>query len=150
MKFMSDFKELEGKIFNSIDECKSEEAKVLKEREALVEKEKDKSKLKKKLSSAVDKAEENLKDAYKKYEEAKEAARIILEESNKQILAIIDPAKEAVAKAEQAKAEAITKFNKECGPYQKVYTGEQAQAELERFNKQFDNIFNKLFKNWLF
>ena len=150
MKFMSDFKELEGKIFDTIDECKKEEAAVLKNREALMEKEKDKSKLKKKLSAAVDKAEETLKDAYKKYEEAKEAAKIILEESNKQMQDILNPAKEAVAKAEQAKAEAITNFNKECGPYQKVYTGEQAQAELERFNKQFDNMFTRLFKNWLF
>ncbi|MBO5712259.1 MAG: hypothetical protein J6R47_05410, partial [Acholeplasmatales bacterium] len=68
MKFMSDFKELDGKIYNSINECKEAETKVLKEREALAEKEKDKSKLKKKLSLAVDKAEEALKEAYAKYE----------------------------------------------------------------------------------
>ncbi len=148
MKFMSDFKELEGKIFNSINECKDAESKILKEREALVEKERDKSKLKKKLSTEVDKAEEALKAAYANYESAKEKARKILEDSNKQMLDILEPAKEAVAKAEKDKAEAIKKFNKECGVYQKVYTGEEAQAELERFNKHFNNLFGTWFKNW--
>lgn len=146
MKFMSDFKELEGTIFNSINECKEAESKVLKQREALAEKERDKSKLKKKLSSEVDKAEEELQQAYKNYEAAKEAARKIMEDSNKQMLDLINPAKEAVAKAERAKTEAIKNFNKECGPYQKVYTGEQAQAEFDRFNKQFNSLFANWFK----
>ena len=150
MKFMSDFKELEGKIFNSINECKDAESVILKEREALAEKEKDKSKLKKRLSGEIEKAETALQEAYTKYDEAKEAARVILEESNKQIMDILTPAKEQVNKAEKAKAEAIKNFNKECGPYQKVYTGEQAQIELDRFNKQFNNIFNNFIKDFLF
>ncbi len=148
MKFMSDFKELEGKIFNSINECKDAESAILKEREAIAEKEKDKSKLKKKLSNAVDKAEENLKVAYAKYEEAKETAKKILEDSNKQMLDILTPAKEAVEAAEKEKAEAIQKFNEECGVYQKVYTGKEAQEELERFKKHFNNLFGTWFKNW--
>ena len=148
MKFMSDFKELEGKIFNSINECKDAESKVLKEREALAEKEKDKSKLRKKLSGEVDKAEENLKKAYADFETAKETARKILEESNQKMLDILNPAKQAIKDAEAARATAIKNFNKECGVYQKVYTGEEAQAELERFNKHFNNIFGNWFKNW--
>lgn len=148
MKFMSDFKELDGKVFNSINECKDAESKVLKQREALAEKEKDKSKLKKKLSGEVDKAEENLKKAYADYESAKERAREILEESNKQMLDILNPAKKAVEDAELAKTQAIKNFNKECGPYQKIYTGEAAQAELDRFNKQFNNLFVDFFKRW--
>lgn len=148
MKFMSDFKELEGKIFNSINECKDAESKILKEREALAEKEKDKSKLKKKLSSEVDKAEENLKKAYADYDAAKEEVKKILEESNQKMLDILNPAKKAVTEAEAARAEAIKNFNKECGVYQKIYTGEQAQAELDRFNKQFNNLFIDMFKRW--
>lgn len=148
MKFMSDFKELNGKIFNSINECKDAESKILKEREALAEKERDKSKLKKKLSGEVDKAEEALKKAYADYEAAKERARKILEESNQQMLDILNPAKKAVEDAELAKTQAIKNFNKECGPYQKIYTGEAAQAELDRFNKQFNNLFVDLFKRW--
>lgn len=147
MKFMSDFKELEGKIFNSINDCKDAETKVLKEREALAEKEKDKSKLKKKLSAEVDKCEENLKTAYKEYEVAKDKARKILEDSNKQMTEILTTAKKAVTDAENAKAQAIKNFNKECGPYQKVYTGEQAQVELDRINKQFDNWIIDFFKS---
>ena len=145
---MSDFKELDGKVFNSINECKDAESKVLKQREALAEKEKDKSKLKKKLSGEVDKAEENLKKAYADYESAKERAREVLEESNKQMLDILNPAKKAVEDAELAKTQAIKNFNKECGPYQKIYTGEAAQAELDRFNKQFNNLFVDFFKRW--
>jgi hypothetical protein len=148
MKFMSDFKELNGKIFNSINECKDAESKILKEREAFAEKEKDKSKLKKKLSGEVDKAEEALMKAYANYEAAKERAREIIEESNKQMLDIINPAKKAVEDAELARTQAIKNFNKECGPYQKIYTGESAQAELDRFNKQFNNLFVDFFKRW--
>lgn len=148
MKFMSDYKELEGKIFNSINECKDAEAVILKEREALAVKEKDKSKLKKKLSAEVDKAEENLKLAYSEYETAKEEAKKILEDSNKQMSDILSKAKSKVIEAEKMKTDAIKKFNEECGPYQKVYTGEAAQAELDRFNKQFNNLFVDLFKRW--
>lgn len=148
MKFMSDFKELDGKIFNSINECKDAESKILKEREALAEKERDKSKLKKKLSGEVDRAEEALKKAYADYEAAKEQARKILEDSNKQMLDILNPAKKAVEDAELARTQAIKNFNKECGPYQKIYTGEAAQDELDRFNKQFNNLFVDFFKGW--
>ena len=148
MKFMSDFKELEGKIYNSIDECKDAEAGILKQREDLSNQEREKSKLKKKLSAEIDKAEENLKIAYKEYDDAKEAARKILEESNNQMINILQPARDKVAAAEERKSEAIQKFNTECGVYQKVYTGAEAQAELERFNKNFRNIFVDFFKNW--
>lgn len=148
MKFMSDFKELNGRVFNSINECKDAESKVLKEREALAEKERDKSKLKKKLSGEVDKAEEALKKAYADYEAAKEQARRILEESNQQMLDILNPAKKAVEDAELARTQAIKNFNKECGPYQKIYTGDAAQAELDRFNKQFNDLFVDFFKRW--
>ena len=148
MKFMSDFKELNGRVFNSINECKDAESKVLKEREALAEKERDKSKLKKKLSGEVDKAEEALKKAYADYEAAKEQARRILEESNQQMLDILNPAKKAVEDAELARTQAIKNFNKECGSYQKIYTGDAAQAELDRFNKQFNDLFVDFFKRW--
>lgn len=145
---MSDFKELNGKVFNSINECKDAENAVLKDREALAEKERDKSKLKKKLSGEVDKAEENLKKAYADYESAKAEAQKILEESNKQMLDILNPAKKAVEEAEKAKTQAIKNFNRECGPYQKIYTGEAAQAEFDRFTKQFNNLFVDFFKRW--
>ena len=148
MKFMSDFKELEGKIFNSINECKDAESKVLKDREAIAEKEKDKSKLKKKLSNDIEKAEEKVKQAYADYEAAKEQAAKIIEESNKQALDVINPAKQAIKDAEANKVAAIKAFNEACGPYQKVYTGEKAQAEFDRLNKQFNSMLSDFFKLW--
>ena len=64
------------------------------------------------------------------------------------MLDVVTPAKEAVDKAEEAKAEAIKKFNEECGVYQKVYTGAEAEAEFERFNKHFSNIFLNMLNKW--
>ena len=146
MKFISEFKELNGRVFNSINECKEAENVILKEREALAEKERDKSKLKKKLSGEIDKAEEALKEAYAAYDAAKEKARIELEESNKRISDILNTAKEAVKAAEAARAAAILNFNEQCGPYQKVYTEQEAQDEFNRFTKQFNSLFSDIFK----
>ena len=148
MKFMSEFKELEGQVYNSINECKDAENKVLKEREAREIKERDKSKLRKKLSGEVEAAEADLKKAYENYEVAKETARKMIEEYNKKIQDLLNPAKEAVKEAQLAKTEAIKKYNKECGVYQKVYTGEEAQAEFKRLERTFDSLFNNFFKNW--
>ena len=103
MKFMSDFKELEGQVYNSINECKDAENKVLKEREAREVKERDKSKLRKKLSGEVEAAEADLKKAYENYEAAKETARKMIEEYNKKIQDLLNPAKEAVKEAQLAK-----------------------------------------------
>lgn len=150
MKFVSDFKELDGKLFNSINECKDAEAAILKQREELAQKEKDRSKQKKKLANEIDKAEEALKTAYKNYEEAKATAIKILDESNKQVLDLLTPAEEAVKKAEEAKAEAIKRFNKECGVYQKVYTGTEAEEEFERFTQVFNSLFNDIVRSWRF
>lgn len=149
MKIFSDYKELEGQVFDTVEQCTEAEAKVEEQRKALAEQEKDKSKLKKSLAKEVDVAEENVKQAYINYDKAKEEVRKILEESNKQMTDILKPAKQAIADAEAARTEAIVNYNKQCGPYQKIYTGDRAMEEYKRISKQFDSIFNKLWNNFI-
>lgn len=152
MKIYSDYKELEGKVFSTVRECQLAEAKIDADKAAIVEQNKkaELSKKKKEAADAVSKADEALNKAYANYESAKEKVREILEESNKQMEEILTPAKEAVNKAEKLRAEAIQKYTSEFGVYQSVYTGERAQKELERFNKQFNNAFSDIVRAFLF
>ena len=149
MKIVSEYKELEGQVFDTVDQCIEAEAKVEEQRKALVEQERDKSKLKKSLAKDVDVAEEKVKQAYLNYENAKEQVRKILEESNKQMNDILKPAKQAITDAEAARTEAIVNYNKQCGPYQKIYTGDRAVEEYKRITKQFDTMWNKLWNNFI-
>lgn len=149
MKIVSEYKELEGQVFDTVDQCAEAEVKVEEQRKALAEQERDKSKLKKSLAKDVDVAEEKVKQAYLNYENAKEQVKKILEESNKQMNDILKPAKQAIADAEAARTEAIVNYNKQCGPYQKIYTGDRAMEEYKRITKQFDNIWNKLWNNFI-
>ena len=148
MKIVSEYKELEGQVFNTVKECETAEHKVDEQRKALSKKEKDMSKLKKSLAAQVDKAEEDLKAAYQNYDEAKETAKKIVEEANKLISETLQPAKKAVRDAEAARTEAIINYNKQCGPYQKVYTGDKAKEEYLRMTEQIDSVFNSIWKNF--
>ena len=152
MKIYSDYKELEGKVFNTVRECQLAEAKVDADKASIVEQNKktELSKKKKEAADAVSKADEALNKAYADYESAKEKVREILEKSNKQMEEVLTPAKEAVNKAEKLRAEAIQKYTSEFGAYQSVYTGERAQQELERFNKQFNSAFSDIVRAFLF
>lgn len=148
MKIVSEYKELEGKLFDTSEECQIAENKVDEQRKALAKKERDMSKLRKSLAAGVDKAEENLKDAYQKYEEAKKEVQKILEESEKKMNDILQPAKQAVRDAEAARTEAIVNYNKQCGPYQKIYTGDKAKEEYKRMSQHFDSIFTDFWRNF--
>ena len=152
LKIYSDYKELEGKVFTTVRECQLAEAKIDADKAAVVEQNKkaELSKRKKEAADAITKADEALNKAYANYESAKEKVRNILEESNKQMEAILTPAKEAVNAAEKLRASAIQKYTSEFGVYQSVYTGERAQQELDRFNKQFNNAFSNIVKAFIF
>ena len=148
MKIVSDYKELEGKLFDTVADCEVAEKEVDKQRKALAEKQKDVSKLKKTLAGKVDAAETKLQEAYTNYDKAKEQVRKILEESNKQMLNVLEPARQAVREAEEARTNAIIEYNKQCGPYQKIYTGDRAKEEYNRMSQQLDSIFNNFWRNF--
>ena len=150
MKIVSEYKDLDGKIFDTVEACEAAEAEVEKQRKALAEKEKDKSKLRKKLSSEVEKAEEELQLAYQEYNDAKVKAKSVAEEANKMISEILTAAKDKIRDAEKARTEAIMKYNPECGPYQKTYTGDKAREEYNRLLNSMDSLFNSFWDGFLF
>lgn len=148
MKFVSEYKELTGKTFDTVEACQEAEQGVEKQRKALSAKEREASKLRKSLASDVDKAEKNLSDAYSAYDEAKNKVKALLEEFNKQRNDILEPAKKAVRDAEAARTEAIINYNKQCGPYQKTYTGDKAKEEYLRMSKYFDSMVTNFWKDF--
>lgn len=87
---------------------------------------------KKQLAADVAAAEDVLKKAYTEYDLAKKKATERYEAYLREVAAILDPAKKAVKDAEQAKYDAINRFNKAFGPYQVVYTGSRAADEFLR------------------
>ena len=151
MKIYSDYKELEGQVFNTVRECQLAEAKVETEKAQAVEQARkaEVSKKKKELASAIEQADEVVNKAYAKYEQAKQDVRKILEESNTQMENILTPAKAEVAKAEKLRADAIKEYTNAFGAYQSVYTGERAEQELERFNRQFNSTFADILKAFI-
>lgn len=148
MKIVSEYKELEGKTFDTVKACQDAEAAVDKERKAAVARDKEASKLRKTLAADVDKAEKQLTDAYIAYDKAEEKVKALLDEFNKQRNDILEPAKKAVRDAEEARTQAIISYNKQCGPYQKTYTGDKAQEEYLRMVKNFDAVVNNFWKSF--
>lgn len=148
MKFVSEYKELTGKTFDTVEACQEAEKAIEEQRKAASLKEKEASKLRKALASDVDKAEKSLSDAYAAYDEAKNRVKALVEDFNKQRNDILEPAKKAVRDAEAARTEAIINYNKQCGPYQKTYTGDKAKEEYLRMSKYFDSMVNNFWKDF--
>ena len=90
----------------------------------------EKAKTRKELAKKVEEAELSVSSAYDKLEQVKKECAKILDESNKQVSDMLDAAYDIIKKAEEAKCEAINKYNEECGTYTKYYTGRKAVEEL--------------------
>ena len=144
MKILSEYKELEGTTFESIEACAEAEAKVEEERKAIAAKEKEQSKIKKRLSNDVEKAEQAVTKAFEDYEQAKIEAKKILDEANKKASEVLASAKKKVTDAESARSSAIQVFTANCGPYQKIYTGERARKEFDRLNQYMTTMFDDI------
>lgn len=102
----------------------------------------------KQLAVNVDKAVEALDEAYAQYNQAKLKADELTEQYKNDLAAILDPAKEAVKKAEQEKYDAICEFNKSYGAYTRVYTGAVAHNEFLKAIDEIQNNFWHSFFNW--
>ena len=149
MKILSEYKELAGQVFNSIDECAAAEHEI--DKAKLLEKEKatKQSARKKELATAIEVAEKAVKEAYDARIKTKEEVQKILEESNKKMMAMLDDANIKVRDAEKARRDAILAYNNEFGTYQAVYTGERAQREFDRLAKQFDSTFTDMIRRFI-
>ena len=102
---------------------------------------------KKQLAADVDAAEEKLRDAYAEYEVAKAQVEELSKTYLESVEAILTPAKEAVKNAEQARYDAIRKFNESFGAYQTVLTGDRAAKEMIRAINEINSMNRKVFNN---
>lgn len=102
---------------------------------------------KKQLASDVDDAEAKLSAAYADYEVAKKQVEELSKTYLESVNAILEPAKEAVKSAEEARYEAIKKFNESFGAYQTVLTGDRAAKELVRTMNEINSFQRKFFNH---
>ena len=110
-------------------------------------KEKVKAPTKKQLAADVDAAEEKLKEAYAEYDIAKAQVEELSKTYLESVEAILTPAKEAVKNAEQARYDAIRRFNESFGAYQTVLTGDRAAKEMIRAINEINSVHRKLWNN---
>ena len=149
MKILSDYKELAGQVFDSIESCTSAEREIDKIKHLEHEKNSAISARKKQLVKDIEAADKRVKDAYDERVKTKEKVQEILEESNKKMMTMLDDANVKVREAEKARRDAIIAYNKEFGTYQAVYTGDRAQKEFDRLTKQFDSTFTDMIRRFI-
>ena len=117
MKIISEYKELQGQVYDTPEACREAEAAVDAKKAKDAEVANQKRLENKQYYDAVATARENLKRARNVLKDAEGEARAIDEEANKKIHALLCPARKGVREAEQQLAAAIAAFNKQVGPY---------------------------------
>lgn len=132
---MKYYSEILTKLFDSQKELEDAE-------KAYKETQKSKDNTKKELSQKIEAADAAVDAAYKNYEEARVYAAKLMEESNKQIIEILEAAKDEITNAEKARTDAIVEFNRQFGTYRANYSGERAKRESERIANMVNNIFS--------
>lgn len=101
----------------------------------------------KELATAVEAAEERVKQAYADYETARGKAEELSKKYLEEINAILDPAQKAVKEAERLRYEAIRNFNDSYGAYQVTYTGAKAADEMMKAINNINSRANKIFRD---
>lgn len=110
MKIISDYKELQGQSFPTVEACAQAEAAIDKKRAETAS-------ANKKYEDSVTAAREHLNVARKQLIEANAQAEKIIDEANAKVKEIMCPARKAVRKAEHDLGLAIAEYNKNVGPY---------------------------------
>ena len=149
----------DGKEYTNVKEClqadaafeKAEKEKALaaeKATEALRQKIADEkaqvSKRKKELSDKIEEANDKLDYFTKEYDAVRKDAAEIINKAKEEATKIINEAAKKVEEASAERAQAISAFNAEFGPYKTVLTGSKALEEYNRFwnNFKFNSIFD--------
>ena len=101
----------------------------------------------KELATAVEAAEERVKQAYADYETARGKAEELSKKYLEEINAILDPAQKTVKEAERLRYEAIRNFNDSYGAYQVTYTGAKAADEMMKAINNINSRANKIFRD---
>ena len=118
MKYISDYKELNGITYDTPEACAEAEAAVDARKAKAAEALEQKKLANKKYEDAVAVAREKLKCARADLKDADGKAQAIADEANEKIRAIMCPARKNVRAAERELAMAIAEYNKKVGPYQ--------------------------------
>ena len=101
----------------------------------------------KELASAVEAADERVKQAYADYETAKGKAEELSKKYLEEFNALLDPAQKAVKEAERLRYEAIRNFNDSYGAYQVTYTGAKAADDMMKAISNINSRANKIFRD---
>lgn len=147
MKFYS---EKLDKLFDSIEELQAAETSKKKKKTATEQPVVDESATvptRKELATAVETADEKLKQAYADYETAKAKAEELSKKYLEEINALLDPAQKAVKEAERLRYEAIRNFNDSYGAYQVTYTGAKAADEMMKAINNINSKASKIFRD---
>lgn len=142
---MKYYSEILKKKFDTVEDLESaEKAHLEQENKSKVEKNQI-SKKKKELSVAYETAEEKLRLAQENYRSVLDECRELRKCVNQKIKENLEAARNEVENAEIESYNALNAFNREFGPYQKVYSGEKAEKEFKKISGMFDSIFNSFF-----
>ena len=147
MKFYS---EKLDKLFDTPEELQAAETSKKKKKAATEQPVVDESATvptRKELASAVEAADERVKQAYADYETAKGKAEELSKKYLEEINALLDPAQKAVKEAERLRYEAIRNFNDSYGAYQVTYTGAKAADEMMKAISNINSRANKMFRD---
>lgn len=102
----------------------------------------------KQCAQEIEKAEERVLKTRAEYDIAKKQVEALYHKYVEETNSIMEPVKQQMKEAEQARYEAICKFNSFYGPYQAIYTGSKAANELMRVIDQIDAIHRRAFSGW--
>ena len=141
---MKYYSEILRKNFDSVKELEVAEKAELKKQEEEKAEVEQASNEKKAMAKKVEEAEEAVREAYNKYDLARDDVQKIIAEANLEIKELLEPAKQAIIDAEKAKYEAVAEFNKKFGKYSVIYTGDKAFQEMKRAQKYMENLFNSI------
>lgn len=101
---------------------------------------------KKELASAVEAAEAKVAEARANLELAKQKAEDMSKKFLEELDGILEPAKQQLKDAQQARYEAIRRFNDAYGVYTTSYTGARAADEFARSVAEMTSFFPRLFR----
>jgi len=146
MKFYS---ELTKEIYDTEKQLQDAERKFVKEtnkndiRMAKAEKDAPVNKVptKKQLAANVEKAEEAVNEAQANLRLANQKAQELSKKYLAEIDSIVEPAKKQLKDAQQARYDAIRKFNEAYGAYTTTYTGTRAADEFARAVADMQSFF---------
>ena len=140
MKILSDYPELKGQVFDSVDACATEEAKVDKAREKAKEAEAKKATEAEAAKAAVEVARKNLIEARKAITATRVEANKIVEDAQKKAAEMMEPVYANCHKAQEELRKALATYNSLNAPRRVVVN----HVDDEEFKQLLKLVFGDL------